>query len=158
MDESKTAEDGRIDLGEDSIWLRFKIAGMEFETEAFEAEDVLAENDRKHISDPHTCGEITCKYIFSLPPEMFGKTDQYACPKCGSKKVIISQLFLDGVKKILCDRFGVPRCSRGEAANFYNAVVKSTDAAKKKPLESLGLDSGLISTPINSATASGGLS
>ncbi len=153
MEESKAAA---VDLGEDSVWLSFKINGIEFQTEAFEASDLLAEIDRKHAGDPHSCTE--CNTAFTVPKELFGQTSKYTCPQCQSTKIAVSQVFLDDVKKMLAERFGAIRCARGEAARFYNAVVDATEAAKKNILIRQGLASGSIPTPENSAIPSGGLS
>ncbi len=142
MEENKTAADAPIDLGAESVWARFTLAGVQFEVEIFEASDMLADIDRKHIADPHTCMNKTCGQQFQVPPEMFGETDEYRCPKCGGDKIQVSQVFLDDVKILLRDKFGVTRCARGEAARFYNAIIQATEDQKKSIMTRLESDIG----------------
>ena len=163
MDESKTATavpvgekiaGALVDLGEDSIWAQFKLAGTEFEIEVFEAHDLLAEIDRKHMADPQSCAK--CKIQFVVPEDKLGQTDDYICPGCGSKEIIVSQVFLDDVKILLREKFGVKRCARGEAAKFYTAIINYVETAKKNISTRLGLDSGCTLTPADSPPQSEG--
>lgn len=144
----------RIDLNEDSLWLQFSINGTEFEIEAFEASDLLADIDAKHAADPHTC--LACWKEFRVDPADFGRPEVYKCRGCGQRyqddkgevtgKIKISQVFLDDVSALLKSRFGVTRISRSEAARFYSAVNNTVADAKKNLEQSLTALSGSEST------------
>lgn len=154
MENEGTSIADRIDLDANSIWLQFTIHGVEFEIEAFEASDLLADIDAKHSADPHTC--LTCWKEFVVPAEDYGRPDRYKCPACGQRytddngeatgKIKLSQVFLDDVIALLKKRFGVKRMSRSEAATFYNVVMQNVEDAKKKLEESLMSLSGSEST------------
>ncbi len=150
--EEKTAADV-INLDQNSIWLRFAIGGVEFEVEAYEASDMLADIDTRHATDPHTC--LKCLKTFVVPKEDYGDIEKYNCPGCGQRhtdedgptsKIKVSQVFLDDVVALLKSRFGVNRCARSEAAQFYNAVTSNVEAAKKNLERSLMSLSGSEST------------
>lgn len=118
-----------IQLDTESEWLTFEIHGHSFSVEIFEANDILAENDRKYLNDPDAC--LDCNHEFIRIGDD-RKKRPLTCPKCQSENVFPSQRFLDGVAEILISRWKAPRCSRSEAGAFYNAVVDAAEA-KKKP-------------------------
>lgn len=136
----------RIDLSAKADWLGFTIGGFDFDVEIFEANDLLAENDRKHLNDPDAC--LDCAHEFQLPREKRSAKENFVCPSCGSTNVLPSQSFLDGVARILRDRYGAPRCGRYEAGAFYEAIVDAVDSKKKSRLTPPGsLSSTTESTP-----------
>lgn len=120
----------RINLSARADWLGFTIGDFNFEVEIFEANDLLAENDRRHFNDPDAC--LDCAHEFQLPREQRREKENFVCPSCGSTNVLPSQAFLDGVAKIIRERYGAPRCGRYEAGAFYEAIVDAVDAKKKR--------------------------
>lgn len=130
-------------------WLGFKIDGIEFEVEAFDALDMLAENDLRHRTDPAFCPK--CQKSFSVSDDDWGKV-QATCPTC-SNKCSQPKEFLDGISEILQKRFGLKRCSRTIASNFYNAVLEATEEVKKNTQERLKSPTLIESTQADSEQA-----
>lgn len=118
-----------VRLDGDTDWMTFAIGDHEFDVEIFEASDLLAENDRHHLRDPDGC--LDCGHEFVREGDA-RKIREIVCPSCGSENVLPCQKFLDGVAKMIVERWGAKRCSRTEASAFYNAIVDACEAKKKK--------------------------
>lgn len=123
------SSDQPVRLDAETDWKKFVIGSYEFDVEIFEASDLLAENDRGHLSDPDAC--LDCDQVFVREGDA-RKSREIRCPSCGSDNVLPNQSFLDGVAKMIVERWGAPRCSRTEAAAFYNAIVDACEAKKNE--------------------------
>lgn len=144
----------KLDLSADETWLSFQINGVEFEVEAFDATDLLAENDKRYRNDPAFCQD--CQEAFRIPDESWGVA-KIPCPKC--KKVCEAPTnFLDGVVELLRVRWGVKKCSRQTALRFYSSCIGAAEAVKKNIAILPGSPTGSESTPADSATQNAELS
>lgn len=140
---AKEAKPGAIALDADSVWASFTIAGVEFEVEIYDAQDMLIPIDQAHRDDPATC--LKCGHAWQLDEEQFGlPASELSCPAelCGHSPVKLASEFLDDVADLLKKRFKIPRCSRGEAGRFYTAILDAVADNQKKITQSPESDSG----------------
>ena len=137
-----------VALDDGSLWASFTINGKAFEVEIYDAYDMLAEIDARHRYDPVRC--LKCQKEFVPDGETWGRPDKMNCPHCsetGRDNFRMAQEFLDDVGELLKKRFGVTRCARREAANFYNAIIEEVEEVQKKTTALPESDSGSTLTP-----------
>lgn len=146
-----TAAPDNIDQSED--FMAFTLDGKTIEFDLFEATTAMADIDRKHKGDLHTCN--ACGLQFALSAD----DDQVKCPgpECGSADIRFDQSFLDDVAAYLIAR-GYPRCGRRAAGLFYQRTVDIRTGLKKNTVLTPESATGLESTAPAGLTVAGELS
>ncbi len=134
MEEPSKPARAVVDIGEDCCPIIFRFRDVEFEVDAYEAMDTLAEIDARHAHALHTCRK--CGTRFPAAPGTYGSVDQYACPaeNCGAAgiaDIITNRDYLDEVAAYVEKRYGARGMNRTSASTFYTRVVEVCGLIKK---------------------------
>lgn len=146
-----TAAPDNIDQSED--FMAFTLDGKTIEFDLYEAFTSLADIDRQHMGDLHTCNKCALQFAND------GASGELRCPmpECGSTEIRVDQSFLDDVAAYLIGR-GYPRCGRRAAGAFYQRVVDIRNGLKKNTIATPESPSGTASTVLDGLPAADELS
>lgn len=128
-------------LGDKDVYLNISISGSSFEIELFDALNEILQVQRKFGGYGMECGNCDHRWLY----DSADISDK--CPSCDSEAIRTDSRLLDAVVAMLRERHGVQRCSRRAALGYWNHVVQSADAVKKKNETPPASDSSTGSTP-----------
>lgn len=135
-----------ITIDDAGCWIEATINGKAVQIDLAELQDQLWDIERAHRQDPWRCRNRDCGAEFVPTSEQqrtYDENEVIACPCCdlsylpqvnGEQPIpatVPPQAFLDSVKRLLVERYGVPRLTRDGAGQFYAIVAEKLNELKK---------------------------